>query len=316
MPSSQSRTKDAAARDFIGYGLHTPKVGWPGGARLALTVAVNYEAGGERSVIYGDEGPESYGEFASYGPPPKRDLGIESVFEYETRVAIWRILNLFDRFGVKVTFFATGSTLRVNPEAAKEIVQRGHEICGHGYRWLEHYTLTPKQELESMRSTIKTCQEITGTRPIGWYCREPSQNTIKLLDEAGGFLYDSDYYNDDLPYYINVPGTRKKMLIVPYTPDVNDFHYFSNRFITSNDFFEYLKDSFDTLYEEGGKSPKMMNVGVHVRISGRPGRTKALERFFDYVHGKEDVWVARRADIAKWWAEKHPAKAETSASSV
>jgi allantoinase len=307
MPKQVGRLGGWVPRDFVGYGKNPPKVEWPGGARLALTFVVNYEAGGERSVIYGDQGPETYGEFASYGPPPKRDLGIESVFEYETRVAIWRVLNLFDGFGIKVTFFATGSTLRANPIAGKEIIDRGHEICGHGYRWLEHYTLTPKDELGSMKSMIKACQEVTGQRPVGWYCREPSANTLRLLVKAGGFIYDSDFYNDDLPYYVDVPGAGRKMLIVPYTPDINDFHYFSNRFVTSNDFFEYLKDSFDTLHEEGAKNPKMMNVGLHGRISGRPGRVKALERFFEYIRDKEGVWVARRMDIAKWWIDNYPA---------
>jgi peptidoglycan/xylan/chitin deacetylase (PgdA/CDA1 family) len=296
-----------AERDFVGYGRNPPSVRWPGEARLALTIAVNYEAGGERSVIYGDEGPETYGEFASYGSPPRRDLGIESVFEYETRVAIWRLLDLFERSGVKVTFFASGKTLEVNRAAAREIVLRGHEICGHGYRWLEHFTLTPPEELRAIRSMVKICTEITGQRPVGWYCREPSESTLRLLCEVGGFIYDSDAYNDDLPYYVSRPGGKKKdFLIVPYTPDVNDFHYFSNRYANSDDFYEYLKDSFDVLHEEGEKSPRMMNVGVHVRISGRPGRTKALQRFLGYVADKEGVWVARRVDIAKWWIKNHP----------
>lgn len=294
-------------RDFVGYGKDLPQVRWPEEARLALTFVVNYEAGGERSVIYGDEGPETYGEFASYGQPPKRDLGIESVFEYETRAAIWRLLNLFDRFGVKVTFFVTARTLQVNPMAAKEIVLRGHEICGHGYRWIEHYTLSAAEERQVIKATVKSFTDITGQRPLGWYCREPSQNTIRLLCEEGGFLYDSDVYNDDLPYYVRCKGGGgKKLLLVPYTPDINDFHYFSNRFANSNDFYEYLRDSFDVLYEEGAKNPKMMNVGIHARISGRPGRTRALQRFLDYVSRKEDVWVARRVDIARWWTKNYP----------
>lgn len=299
--------KPAMERDFVGYGKNPPRVRWPEGSRLALTFVVNYEAGGERSVIYGDQGPETYGEFASYGQPPKRDLGIESVFEYETRVAIWRILDLFDRFGVKATFFATARTLEVNQAAAKEIVLRGHEICGHGYRWLEHYTLSLEEERRAIKATVKSFVDITGQRPLGWYCREPSENTIKLLCEEGGFLYDSDVYNDDLPYYVKCPGPGSKpLLLVPYTPDVNDFHYFSNRFANSNDFYEYLKDSFDVMYEEGARSPRMMNVGIHARISGRPGRTRALQRFLNYVSGKEGVWVARRVDIAKWWIRNHP----------
>ena len=306
MPRSSAKAGKWVPRDLVGYGRNPPKAEWPGGALIALTFVVNYEAGGERSPIYGDDVPETYGEFAAYGPPPKRDLGIESVFEYETRVAVWRLLDIFEKFGAKVTFYASGATLRANPAAGKEIIQRGHEICGHGYRWLEHYTLTPRQELESIRSMVKACQEVTGTRPVGWYCREPSVNTLRLLQQAGGFLYDSDFYNDDLPYYVKVPETGKKMLIIPYTPDVNDFHYFSNRFITSNDYYQYAKDSFDKLYEEGVKTPKMMTVALHGRISGRPGRYKAIERFFQYVGGKKGVWLARRVDIAKHWADKHP----------
>lgn len=268
---------------------------------------MNYEAGGERSPIYGDEGPETYGEFASYGPPPKRDLGIESVFEYETRVAIWRVLNLFDKYGVKVTFFATAKTLQANPVAAREIILRGHEICAHGYRWVEHYTLSRADEAKAIRSTVKSFEEIIGQRPVGWYCREPSVNTLELLCQEGGFLYDSDAYNDDLPYYAKCPGRKQKsMLIIPYTPDVNDFHYFSNRFANAGEFYEYLRDSFDVMYDEGIENPKLMNVGVHVRISGRAGRTKALQRFLEYVAKKEDVWVGRRVDIAKWWARNYP----------
>jgi peptidoglycan/xylan/chitin deacetylase (PgdA/CDA1 family) len=295
--------KSKIARDFIGYGQNPPRVDWPRHARLALTFVVNYEAGGERSVIYGDDGPETYGEFASYGTPPKRDLGIESIFEYEPRVAIWRLLRLFEKHGVRTTFFATARTLQANPEAAKEIVRRGHEICGHGYRWIEHYTLTKQQEREAIRRSIKTITKLTGKRPVGWYCREPSENTIDLLMEEGGFLYDSDVYNDDLPYFAK--RGRKKLLLIPYTPDANDFHYFSNRFITSDDFFTYLKDSFDVMYEEGKTSPKMMNVGLHTRISGRPGRTRGLERFLRYVHAKKGVWIARRIDIANWWINNY-----------
>lgn len=290
-------------RDLVGYGERVPVVQWPDGARLALNIVVNYEAGSERSPIYGDSGPETYGEFASYGAPPKRDMGIESVFEYETRVAIWRMLDLFKRHGVKVTFFATAKTLEANPEAAKRIVAEGHEICSHGYRWIEHYTLTVEEEREAIRGATKSIEDLTGQRPLGWYCREPSENTIKLLVEEGGFLYDSDIYNDDVPYYVNVNGT--KFLLVPYTPDANDFHFFSNRFSTSSQFFEYLKDSFDVLYQEGASKGRMMSVGTHARISGRPGRILALDKFLGYVKGIPRVWIARRVDIARWWLEHY-----------
>ena len=266
---------------------------------MALTVAVNYEAGGERAVGFGDAGPETFGEFPSYGTPPKRDLAIESIFEYETRVAIWRMLALFRKHNVKTTFFATARTVETNPEAAREITSGGHEVCSHGYRWVEHFTLSRDEEREAIRKAIDVIQSVTGQRPVGWYCREPSENTIELLAEEGGFLYGSDVYNDDLPYYIRAGG--KNFLLIPYTPDVNDFHYFSNRFSNSEEFFQYLKDSFDVMYREGLRNPKMMNVGLHVRISGRPGRTAAVDRFFRYVKTKRKVWVARRVDIAKWW---------------
>ena len=290
-----------SSRDFLGYGKAVPKVRWPNGARLAVTFAINYEAGGEHSVAFGDQGPETFGEFPAYGTPPKRDLAIESIFEYETRVAIWRILRVFDKYAAKTTFFATARTLETNPDAAKEIVKRGHEICSHGYRWIEHFTLTREEEREVIRKAVASIEKLTGQRPLGWYCREPSENTIELLVEEGGFLYDSDIYNDDLPYSVNVKG--RNFLLIPYTPDANDFHYFSNRFGNSEEFYQYLKDSFDTLYAEGRENPKMMNVGLHVRISGRPGRTVAVDKFLKYLKGKPKVWVARRIDIAKWWLE-------------
>lgn len=291
-------------RDFIGYGRRPPKVTWPNGARLALTIAVNYEAGGERSVIYGDQGPETYGEFAAYGPSPKRDLAMESIFEYETRVAIWRLLRLFRKHGVKATFLATAKTLEANPEAARQIVEEGHEVCSHGYRWIEHYTMSREEELNSIRRAVEAIERLTGQRPLGWYCREPSENTLELLAEVGGFLYDSDAYNDDLPYYVRIGA--KPLLIIPYTPDVNDFHYFANRFANSSDFLQYLKDTFDVLLEESLENGKLMNVGIHVRISGRPGRIKALDEFLAYAKRFKEVWIARRVDIARWWLENYP----------
>lgn len=293
-------------RNFVGYGKILPKVRWPKGAKLALTFTINYEAGSERSIGFGDQGPETFGEFPAYGTPPKRDLAIESIFEYETRVAIWRMLRIFEKYGVKTTFFAAAKTLETNPEAAKEIVRRGHEICSHGYRWIEHFTLSADEEREVIRKAVASIERLTGQRPVGWYCREPSENTIELLVEEGGFLYDSDIYNDDLPYYVKV--NDKNFLLIPYAPDTNDFHYFSNRFSNSTEFYQYMKDSFDMLYEESRKEPKLMNVGLHVRISGRPGRTVAVDRFLKYVKQKPNVWIARRVDIAKWWLDKYPAQ--------
>ncbi|HUO43257.1 MAG TPA: hypothetical protein VMU35_09790, partial [Methylomirabilota bacterium] len=181
-----------------------------------------------------------------------------------------------------------------------------HEVCSHGYRWIEHFTLYAEEEREVIRKAVESIKKVTGQRPVGWYCREPSENTIDLLVQEGGFLYGSDVYNDDLPYYVKVNG--KNFLLIPYTPDVNDFHYFSNRFSNSDEFYQYLKDSFDMLYEESKKNPKLMNVGLHVRISGRPGRTVAVDKFLRYAKQKRGVWIARRVDIAKWWLAKHPAQ--------
>ncbi len=291
-------------RDFIGYGGKPPKVVWPNNARIAVNIVVNFEAGGERSIVYGDEGPETYGEFAPYGAPPLRDLAMESIFEYGSRVGVWRLLNIFKRFNVKVTFFAVAKALEANPVVAKRIVEDGHEICAHGYRWIEHYTMSKEEEREAIRKAVEVITKITGQRPVGWYCREPSVNTIELLLEEGGFLYNSDSYSDDIPYYLK--WGDKYMLIIPYTPDVNDFHFFANRFSTAEEFFQYMKDTFDVLYEEGKENPKMMSIGLHDRISGRPGRAKAIIKFLEYIKQFDDVWIARRVDIAKWWLEHYP----------
>ncbi|HYB04740.1 MAG TPA: allantoinase PuuE [Nitrososphaerales archaeon] len=290
-------------RDFVGYGKNPPKVRWPNDARLVVTFAVNYEAGGEQSVLAGDPHSETLGEFPVYGAPPKRDLAMESLFEYETRVGIWRILRLFEKYHTKVTFFATAQSLQANPEAAREIASQGHEVCSHGYRWIEHFTLSREEEREHIRKAVEIIRELTGKRPVGWYCREPGENTIELIAEEGGFLYDSDIYNDDLPYYVKAAG--KNFLLIPYTPDINDFYFFTGRFPNAGALFQYLKDSFDTLYEEGLENPKMMNFGLHVRASGRPGRIVATERFLKYLKGFPDVWIARREEIAHWWLDHY-----------
>ncbi len=288
-------------RDFVGYGSKPPKVEWPHGKRLALQIAVNYEAAGERNILSGDKGPEMFGgEIPGYGPITDRDLSMETVFEYESRVAIWRILDLLDKYNIKTTFFAVAKALEASPEAAKAIVERGHEICCHGYRWIEHFRLTREEEAEEIRKGIALTKKMTGRRPLGWYCREPSANTVELVAEEGGFLYDADLCNDDLPYYVKVKGS-KKFLIVPYTLDANDFNYLLNRFATSEEFFQYLKDSLDYMRQEAKTNGKMMSVGIHVRVSGRPGRTVGLERFLSYAKSFDDVWIARRIDITKWW---------------
>jgi peptidoglycan/xylan/chitin deacetylase (PgdA/CDA1 family) len=294
-------------RDFIGYGNNLPKVVWPNKAKIAIQVVVNFEEGAENSVEKGDKMPEQLGDF----PPvdiPVRDLGLESVFEYGSRVGVWRMLDLFDKYDIKVTFYACGEALESNPHVGEEIVRRGHEICCHGYRWYDHFRWTEEESRQDIRRAVEAIEKITGARPVGWYAREPGVQVRKLLVEEGGFLYDSDIYNDDIPYYVKV-GT-KNHLVIPYTSDCNDFHYWTGKFNTSESFFQYLKDSFDVLYSEGQKNPKMMSVGTHARISGKPGRIVALDRFIRYSKDFSDVWFARRDEIARWWLKNCPPRAD------
>jgi len=286
----------AYERDFIGYGNMPPKFLWPGGKTLALSIVVNYEEGGEHSYPV-DGIIESVGEF---GPADiaTRDVGMESVYEYGQRVAIWRFIDIFKREKIKVTFFAVAKALELNPAAAKAIIENGHEICDHGYRWTELYRLTYDEEKEEIKKSVSLIEKITGKKPVGFYAREPSENTLEILKEFKNFIYDSDAYNDDLPYFYKKTG----MLIVPYTPDANDFHFLypMHRFSNAKDFFIYLKDTFDILYKESRISPKLMNVGLHVRISGRPGRFVAVEKFIKYAK-KHNVWIATREEIANFW---------------
>jgi len=295
--------QDNLKRDFIGYGRNPPKVVWPNNAKLAVQLVVNFEEGSENSVEKGDRMPEQMGDFPAVDLPV-RDLGLESVFEYGPRVGIWRMLDLFDKYDVKTTFFACGETLELNPEAAKEIVTKGNEICSHGYRWFDHFRWTENETREDIRKAVQAITKTTGKRPVGWYCREPGVQVRKLLVEEGGFIYDSDIYNDEIPYYVRVG--MKNHLVVPYTSDCNDFHYWLSKFDISENFFQYLKDSFDVLYSEAQRNPKMMSIGTHVRISSKPGRIVALEKFISYAKGFPGVWFARRDEIAYWWLKNYP----------
>ncbi|MEX2502605.1 MAG: allantoinase PuuE [Trueperaceae bacterium] len=285
-------------RDFVGYGRTPPVFDWPGGHRLAINLVVNYEEGSEYSYAHGDERQENSGE---WGPKPfpdgVRNLANESFFEYGSRVGFWRLLDLFDRHGVKATFGVCPVALEKNPEAAPAIVQAGHEVNAHGYRWEEHFRMDPDTERERIRLAVDAIERLTGERPYGWYCRTaPSENTRRLLVEEGGFVYDSDAYNDDLPYFVHVGGRRH--LVVPYTGDVNDSHiWLSNGYET--DFVTYLKNSFDVLYEESRRFPRMMSVGLHMRMAGRPGRIKAVDEFLRYAREREGVWFATRLEIAR-----------------
>ena len=239
-------------------------------------------------------------------PAGDRDLNNESFFEYGSRVGVWRLLNMFDKYKVNSTFFCCALALERNPDVASEVVKRGHEVCGHGYRWEEYHLMVEEEERDAIRKTVASLQQTTGQRPVGWFTRYgPSLNTRHLVAEEGGFIYDSAGLNDDLPYYDSVNG--KPWLVVPYSMETNDARFWRGGLVSISGFYEYLKDTFDCLYEEGQTHPKMMSVGLHCRIAGRPARSRAVERFLQYAQSFEGVWFARRDEIARWWLENYPA---------
>ena len=292
-------------RDLIGYGKSPPKARWPGDARIAISVVVNYEEGSERSLLDGDPHHETNNEVPSPVPPDTRDLLNESMFEYGSRAGIWRLLRIFDKHGIPATHFCCALAIERNPEVGKEIVRRGDEVCGHGYRWEEYYAFEKEEERASIIKTLDSLERTTGQRPVGWFTRYGvSVNTRDLLSEVGGFVYDSNAVNDDLPYYTTVQG--KPWLVLPYSIEVNDARFWRGGLASTEDFYSYMKDSFDCLYEEGKETPKMMSVGLHCRITGRPPRSRAVERFLQYAKGHQGVWFARRVDIARWWLENYP----------
>ena len=295
----------ATERDLVGYGGNPPQVEWPGGARIAISVVVNYEEGSEYSTLDGDAAHESNNEVPSPVPTEDRDLANESFFEYGSRVGVWRIMDLLDEFDVKSTFFCCALAVERNPRVGRAIVERGHEVFGHGYRWEEYFKMSREAEREAIRRTVESLERTTGERPLGWYVRYgPSINTRELVVEEGGFVYDCMAYNDDIPYYVRVNG--KKWLVVPYSLEVNDTRFWRGGMNSPGDFFETLKNTFDTLYMEGEENPKMMSVGLHCRIVGRPSRIVALRRFLEYARGFSNVWFARRIDIARWWLQRYP----------
>ena len=297
-------------RDFVGYGRRVPQVRWPQGARIAVSVVVNYEEGSEYSLLDGDAHHETNGEVPSPVPLDQRDLYNESFFEYGSRVGVWRLLDLLDKYQVKATFFCCALALERNPEAAREIADRGHEVCGHGYRWEEYHLMDRETERRAIDSTVASLRSTTGQRPLGWFTRYgPSLHTRELVEEEGGFLYDSGALNDDLPYFVTV--NEKPWLVVPYSMETNDARFWRGGLVSVSDFYEYLKDTFDCLYEEGRTHPKMMSVGLHCRIAGRPARSRAVERFLQYARGLPGVWFARRIDIARWWLDHHGETAST-----
>ncbi|WP_086020287.1 allantoinase PuuE [Xenococcus sp. PCC 7305] len=295
-------------RDLVGYGANPPHPQWPGNAKIALQIVLNYEEGSEYSIPDGDDTSEIYLREVPGSSMGKgmRDLQVESIYEYGSRAGFWRLMRLFKEKDLKVTIFGAALALERNPEAAQAIVDAGYDICCHGWRWIGYHLLDEAEEREHIQKAVASLKKLTGDRPLGWYCRyAPSLNTRRLIVEEGGFLYDSDAYNDDLPYWSTVAG--KPHLVIPYTLDNNDMKYcVAPGFNNGNDFFTYLKDAFDVLYAEGETSPKMMSVGLHARLVGKPGRIAALARFIDYVQSRDRVWICRRIDIAKHWIEHHP----------
>ncbi|RZO62380.1 MAG: allantoinase PuuE [Candidatus Pelagibacterales bacterium] len=292
-------------RNMIGYGSKKIKVNWPNNARLALQIVLNYEEGAENSVLHGDKKSEVFlSEIIGAQPIKGRHINMESLYEYGSRIGFWRIHELFQEKKIPITIFGVGMALERNPEICKAIIDADYEVASHGWRWIDYQNIKKSDEKKHMKLAIKTIKKIFGKRPLGWYTGRCSPNTRDLVFEDGGFLYDSDSYSDDLPYW--EIRNKKKQLIIPYTLDNNDMRFATNQgFNTGDHFYTYLKDSFDALYEEGKNFPKMMSVGLHCRLIGKPGRIQSLKKFLDYVLKHEDVWICKRIDIAKHWIKNY-----------
>lgn len=301
-------------RDLIGYGPRPPHPHWPGDARIAVQFVLNYEEGAENCVLDGDEASETFlSEMTPAQAFPNRHLSMESLYEYGSRVGVWRVLRTFERRGLPLTIFGVARALQRNPEATAAFLELGHEIACHGLKWQSYQLVDEQTERAHMREAIDIITELTGSRPLGWYTGRDSPQTRRLVVEAGGFTYDSDSYADDLPYWLPVPrgtdGSVENHLVVPYTLDTNDMRFASAAgFPSGEQFFAHLRDAFDVLYAEGvDGAPKMLSIGLHCRIVGRPARLASLERFLDHVQGHEKVWITRRIDIANHWRRTHPA---------
>jgi allantoinase len=301
-------------RDLVGYGQNPPHANWPGKAKIAVQFVLNYEEGGENSVLHGDAGSE---QFLSelFNPPafPDRHLSMESIYEYGSRAGVWRILREFEKRGLPLTVFGVSMALERHPELTAAFKELGHEIACHGWRWIHYQSMDEATEREHMRIGMEIIERLTGERALGWYTGRDSPNTRRLVADYGGFLYDSDNYSDDLPFWMPVQktdGSTAQQLIVPYTLDTNDMRFsLPQGFSQGDDFFTYMRDAFDVLYAEGDESPKMLSIGMHCRLLGRPGRFKALQKLLDHIASHERVWVCRRVDIARHWHANFPAPA-------
>ena len=292
-------------RDMIGYGSKNLNVTWPNNARIAVQIVLNYEEGAENCVLNGDKNSEVFlSEIIGAQPIKGRHINMESLYEYGSRIGFWRLHKLFQKKKIPITIFGVGMALEKNPEICKAIKDANYEVASHGWRWIDYQNVKKSEERKHMKLAIKKIKEIFGERPLGWYTGRCSPNTRDLVFEDGGFLYDSDSYSDDLPYW--EIRKKKKQLIIPYTLDNNDMRFATNQgFNTGDHFFTYLKDSFDALYEEGKTSPKMMSVGLHCRLIGRPGRIQSLKKFLDYILRYDDIWICKRIDIAKHWIKNY-----------
>jgi putative urate catabolism protein len=292
-------------RNMIGYGAKGKSISWPNNARLALQIVLNYEEGGENCVLNGDKYSETFlSEIIGAKAIKGRHISMESIYEYGSRAGFWRLHKLFKEKNIPVTIFGVGLALEQNPEVCEAIKNGNYEVAAHGYRWIDYQDVKKSIEKKHMQQAIKTIKKIFGSRPLGWYTGRCSPNTRDLVFDEGGFLYDSDSYSDDLPYWEK--RGSKRQLIIPYTLDNNDMRFATNQgFNTGDHFYNYLKDSFDALYEEGKISPKMMSVGLHCRLIGRPGRIQSLKKFLDYVLKFNDIWICKRIDIAKHWIKNY-----------
>ncbi|MBE9019469.1 allantoinase PuuE [Chroococcidiopsidales cyanobacterium LEGE 13417] len=296
-------------RDLIGYGRTPPDPKWQGRARVAVQFVINYEEGGENCILHGDMASEAFlSEIIGAEPlAGARHMNIESMYEYGSRAGFWRLYRLFTQRGIPVTVYGVAMALERNPEAVAAIQEADWEIASHGYRWIDYKYFGEDLEREHLQKAIAIHTQATGSRPLGWYTGRNSPHTRKLVVEEGGFLYDSDSYADDLPYWVHDYG--KPHLVIPYTLDNNDMRFATAQGFNSGDqFFAYLRDAFDVLYAEGETAPKMMSIGLHCRLVGRPGRTAALARFLDYIQQRDRVWICRRIDIARHWHEHHQPK--------